>query len=141
MVIDARTAFEPSALEKEYTALYGREFVKDLKGAYWWMREDMRKQPPAEKIVRRRRRENHKYGDCITVFYADFPNENLYSQTIDERGGKTIFNYGHSPCLGTDTDHNIRYLLSGMFFYDKGKTRYWLDTLLGEGERFWTIKA
>ena len=136
-IININDILKPSPLEEEYIQLYGKEFVEDLKRAYLWMRSDMRKQPSAETVVCRRKRKEHKIGDWISVFYVDFRNEDFYSQTIDDSGGKTIHNYGNSPLLKTDNDHNIRYLLSGMYFYDKDKTRKWLDKLLGENEKFW----
>ena len=140
-MIDFNEALEPSQLEKDYVELYGQEFVDDLKNAYRWMRRDMQKQLPSDIVVCRRERAYHEIGDWISVFYVDFRNENFYSQTIDDMGGKTIYNYGHSPCLRTENGHNIRYLLSGLYFYDKNKTRKWLSELLGEGEKFWFEKV
>lgn len=140
-VIDFKEALKPSQLEKQYIELYGQEFVNDLKHAYYWMKRDMQKHLPSDRIVRQREQTHHKIGDWVSVFYVDFRNEDFYSQTIDDMGGKTIYNYGHSPCLGTEKDHNIRYLLSGLYFYDKNKTRKWLKELLGEGEKFWFEKV
>lgn len=140
-VIDFQEATKPSALEQEYIRLYGRDFVDDLRQAYLWMKKDMKRQPPAEEIKRRRMHTAHKTGDWITVFFVDLRKENFYSQTIDERGGKTLHNYNQSPCLATDSDHNVRYLLSGLYFYDPDKAKKWLVRLLGEGEKFWYEKA
>ena len=134
-IIDFRESSEPSQLEKEYVKLYGREFVDDLKRAFRWMKMDMRKQPPKAKIAKMRRSLRHS-GGCITAFYVDFRKESLYSQTIDSYGGKTIHEYKHSPCLKTDTNHNIRYLLSGLLLYDEGKAKKWREKLLG-GAKIW----
>ena len=141
MIIDLQGALKPSPLEKEYIELYGEEFVKDLKDSYYWMRRDMKKQPPSEKVVAHRRSRHHNIGEWKRIFYVDFRNQDMYSVCIDDLGEKTIYNCGHSPCLKTETDHNIRYLLSGMFFYDKDKTRKWLNELLGPGEKFWFEKV
>ena len=128
-----------SELEKEYVKLYGKEFVRDLKNAYRWMKKDMKGQPPVAKIVTRRKRLYH-ISDCITVFYVDFSTESFYSQTIDSFGGKTIHEYRHSPCLKTDTDHNIRYLLSGLLLYDESKAKKWREKLLGNA-KIWFEKV
>lgn len=140
-VIYLRDILKPSKLEKQYVKLYGQEFVDDLKHAYYWMRADMLNQLPKEEVASTRRKSSLGKGNYKTVFYVDFRNEDLYSQTIDDFGGKTIHNWGKSPILNIDTDHNIRYLLSGMFFYDKDKTGKWLKNLLGEGEKFWYEKG
>ena len=139
-IIDFNEASKPSQLEKKYAELYSQEFVNDLKNAYHWMKKDMRKQPSSDKIIGRRKRVRHEIGDWISVFYVDFRNENFYSQTIDDIGGKTIYNYGHSPLLKADND-NIRYLLSGLYLYDKNKAKKWLINLLGKGEKFWYEKV
>lgn len=140
-VINFEEALIPSRLERDYVELYGQEFVDDLKRAYHWMRRDMRKQPSSDEVVSKRKQRCHEIGEWISVFFVDFKNENLYSQTIDDFGGKTMFNYGHSLRLKTDNDHNIRYLLSGLYFYDKEKAMKWLDRLLGRGEKFWYEKV
>lgn len=140
-VIDFREARKPSQLEREYVEQYGQEFVDDLKRAYYWMRMEIKKQPSTDEIARKRSRNHHEIGNRVSVFYVDFRREDFYSMTIDEFGYKTKENCGHSPCLRAGDNHNIRYLLSGMFFYDKNKTRKWIDELLGPGEKCWAQKV
>ena len=136
-IIDFAEKTKPSQLETEYVELYGKQFVDDLKRAYWWMKLDMKKQPPQSTVLHRRAKRDHISGEWRSVFYVDFRKGELISVTIDEKGDKTSHNLGHSPCLkATKNNRNIRYLLSGMFFYDKKKTKEWLDELVGKGEKF-----
>lgn len=140
-VIDFNEALEPSQLEKDYVELYGQEFVDDLRRAYYWMRMEIKKQPQLNEIAHKRSINYHEIGDRVSVFYVDFRREDFYSMTIDEFGYKTKENCGHSPCLKAKNNRNIRYLLSGMFFYDKDKTKKWIDLLLGPGEKCWAQKV
>ena len=138
-IIDLTEQLRPSELETEYIARYGAEFVEDLKSAYRWMKNDIKTNYSNEEDIIKRRRTCHKSEIWSAVSYVDFRHQDLYSVTIDEFGGKTIYNYGHSPLL--TSENNIRYLLSGMYFYDKDKTRKWLNKLLGPGEKFWVTKV
>lgn len=139
-VLDFEAAKRPSPLEEDYIRTYGQEFVDDLKRAYHWMKRDMQKQPPAEEVARRRRRTYHEVGEWFSVFYVDFRNEIFYSQIIDDMNGKTVDDYGRSPCLNTEDNHNVRFLLSGLYLYDKNRAKKWATELLGDGEKFWIVK-
>ena len=140
-ILDFKDLTAPSKLEKEYLELYGSEFVGDLKNAYRYARCEVRKQPPEDAVISRRRRTDHEIGDWYSVFYVDFRNENLYSLIVDDMGGKTLHNHGHSPCLRAKDNRNLRYLLSGLYLYDGDKTEKWLNKLLGSGEKFWVERV
>ena len=139
-IIDLCEAMKPSPLEKKYVSLYGRELVDDLKRAYYWMRREIRRQPPRDEIVKRRRSTPHKIGDRITVCYIDFRRENLYTMSIDEFGCKTVSDYGKADRLRTENGDNLKFLLSGMYFYDREKTKRYLRDFLGEGVKLWYRK-
>lgn len=128
---------KPSSLEEKYLSLYGQELVDDLKRSYYWMRREIEKQPPREEIVARRRKTPHKIGDRISVCFIDFCHENLYTMSIDEFGTKTVSDYGRADRLNIDNGDNLRFLLSGMYFYDREKMIEYLHYFLGKDAKCW----
>jgi len=130
-IIDFAEAKKPTPLEERYRSLYGPEFVRDLKDAYYWMLDDMKKRPPCKVIARKRRLRYHRLGDWSKYFYVDFRHQSLYAQTIDDLNDKTIFNYGESKVLSVDNGDDVRYLLSGVYCYDRNKAKKWLHEILG----------
>ena len=135
-IVSLKDASPPTQLEKDYVELYGQDFVEDLKLAFHLMKSDIKRQPPIDEIFQLRDH-YHEEGDRKTVFFVDFRHEDFYSMTIDEYGNKTASNFGASPILYAQNDNNVRYLLSGVFLYDKQKTRKWLDELLEPGAKCW----
>ena len=71
-------------------------------------------------------------------FFVDMYNMDMYTMTVDDDGGKTIYNYGCSPTLRiTNNKNNIRFLLSGIMIYDVDKAKKWLDELLEPDALIW----
>lgn len=136
-VISLSEALKPSPLEEKYLSLYGQELVDDLKRSYYWMRREIEKQPPREEIVARRRKTPHKIGDRISVCFIDFRREKLYTMSIDEFGTKTVSDYGRADRLNIDNGDNLRFLLSGMYFYDREKMIGYLHGFLGKDAKCW----
>lgn len=125
-----------SNLETEYSRLYGSEFVKDLKTAYDWMLKDFRTQHlKPEAILRRRKR--YAVLKPKKFFFVDFDCNKLVIETIDEFGGKTIHKCNTSILEPNVTNNNLRYLLSGIYLFNKNKAQKWTAELLGEGQKFW----
>ena len=134
-IVNIKAVSGPSQLEKDYISLYGKKFVEDLKYACRLMKHEIKMQPPLDEIIEKRVITPHEIGERVSVFFVDFRHEDFLSMTIDEFGHKTLTNYGDSPCLKTENDDNLRYLISGILVYNQSRARYWLEELIGEGEK------
>ncbi len=125
-------------LEEEYTRLYGKALVRDLHWAFRGMEKSMecqKRRISDEDVLRLRRGQRHEYGDWKTVYYVDFIHQCLYSQTRDEWGNKTICPFGDVQML--HGENALRYLLSGLFIFDKAKAVAWAEKIFGPGEKIW----
>ena len=129
---------EQSPLEKDYIDCYGKEFVEDLNWAYRWMRRDVESQPLTKEEIVKNRSKFTTMGHAESFFFVDMYNMDMYTMTVDDDGGKTIYNYGCSPTLRiANNKNNIRFLLSGIMIYDVDKAKKWLDELLEPGALIW----